>query len=109
MIIKREKALRYVSLAALLITICSLMLCVMRFVEAQQCSTQQPLSGSLRYRVPDANGIIHVTYSFADANLATPERNAILNAISQWNGSTASTRIQFDPAPAGTVSDLEFN
>ncbi|HYX71187.1 MAG TPA: M57 family metalloprotease, partial [Nitrososphaera sp.] len=108
MILKHKKTLRHASLAALVVVICSLILCVIQFAGAQQCSTDQQLSGALRTRAPDANGIIHVTYSFADANLATPERNAILNAISQWNGGSASTKVQFDLAPAGTSSDLEF-
>ncbi len=85
-----------------------LFLAVVSLVKAQQCISSSPLAPELRNRPPDANGIIHVSYSFNDPNISQASKDAILNALGQWNGVSNSTHVVFDQAAPGAFPDLEF-
>src|SRR6266403_181202 len=80
------------------------------FLRAQQCAnrTQFPLAPALKNKTPDANGIIHITYSFADSNIPANSQVAIGLAIGQWNNFSSSTKVRFDLAPSGSAGDLQF-
>ena len=68
--------------AALLAVLCGLWFGLF-YGQAQQCDPTAVLSPALRNRPQDTNGIIHVTYSFADPNITAQERAAIENALTQ--------------------------
>jgi hypothetical protein len=68
---------------------------------AQECDVTRNLPSELRNRQPDAFGVVHVTYSFADSNITEQEKNAILNALAQWNSGKDTTGVQFDQAGGG--------
>lgn len=105
---------QYTSIRSLLLLAAMfLSLCVgaITFLRAQQCAnrSQFPLASALKNRAPDADGIIHVTYSFTDPNIPLSSQTAINIAIGQWNGFSSSTKVKFDPAPAGSTGDLVFS
>ena len=97
----------------LLLTTMVVSLCAgtITFLRAQQCAnrTQFPLSSALKNKTPDANGIIHITYSFSDSNIPASSQIAIGLALGQWNGFSSSTKVKFDLAPSGTAGDLVFS
>jgi hypothetical protein len=78
------------------------------FVSAQQCLPSSDISPELKNKQPDSNGIIHVTYSFNDPNISVAEKNAILNAIGQWNGVSSTTHVMFEVAQAPASGNIEF-
>ena len=80
-------------------------------LRAQQCAnrTDFPLASALKDKTPDANGIIHITYSFTDSNIPANSQVAIGLAIGQWNNFSSSTKVKFDLAPSGTAGDLKFS
>ena len=82
------------------VVVLGLCLGTITFLRAQQCSnrTQFPLATELKNRTPDANGIIHVTYSFSDTNIPASSKAAIYVAIAQWNDYTSSSKVKFDEA-----------
>jgi len=49
-----------------------------------------------------------VTYSFNDPNTSTADKNAILNAIGQWNGVSSTTKVTFDAAQPPDSGTIEF-
>jgi len=97
----------------LLLTGTVLGLCIgtITFIRAQQCAnrTQFPLADVLKQGTPDADGIIHVTYSFADPNISGNAKLAISMAISQWNSVSSSTKVKFEEAASGSAGDLVFS
>jgi hypothetical protein len=80
----------------------------------QTCIPTSELAGfRIGTKVPDSNGVIHVTYAFVDATGApTTPPQAILasvnKAVQQWNGFTSSTQVVFEPAPPNTSANIEF-
>lgn len=80
-------------------------------LKAQQCANraQYPLSSALKNKTPDANGIIHITYSFTDSNIPLNSQTAISIAIGQWNSLSSSTKVKFELAPSGSAGDLQFS
>ena len=95
-------------LSAIVLSLCA---GTITFLRAQQCAnrTQAPLAPALKDRTPDANGIIHITYSFTDSHIPLNSQAAISIAIGQWNGFTSSTKVKFELAPEGTAGDLQFS
>lgn len=97
----------------LLLSVIVLSLCAgtITFLRAQQCAdrAQFPLASVLKDRAPDANGIIHVTYSFTDSNIPLNSQTAISMAIGQWNSFSSSTKVKFELAPSGSAGDLQFS
>ena len=82
---------------------------VASWVSAQQCNSSNfPIPSELRNRAADANGIIHVTYSFADSNISGEEKAAIQTAIAEWNNLSSSTKVKFDEAGTGASPDFDF-
>ena len=78
-------------------------------ITGQQCIPASDISDILRIRTPNpADGKIHITYSFSEANISNTSKSAIENAFGQWNSKSGSTGVVFDPAPAGSSGDLEF-
>ena len=81
---------------------------------AQQCMPSADLNAlRIGTKVPDSNGVIHVTYAFVDSagNPATPPTavgTAVTKAVNQWNGVTSTTHVVFEPAPAGTSATIQF-
>jgi hypothetical protein len=59
------------------------------------------------------DGIVHLAYSFVDTSgtVVAPDANtstAFGNAIAAWNASSATTGVQFSPAPPGQQADLQI-
>jgi hypothetical protein len=80
-------------------------------LRAQQCANRSnfPLADVLKTRAPDTNGIIHVTYSFANSNITNADKLAFSIAIGQWNGVASSTKVTFEEASGGSAGDLVFS
>jgi len=74
-------------------------------IRAVQCLPAAQIAGILKVRAPEQDGKIHIKYSFFDANIDTESKNAIVNAINQWNSKSASTGVVLEE---GSSSDLEF-
>src|SRR5258708_1245147 len=100
-------------ISLLLLSAIGLSLCAgtITFLRAQQCANraQFPLASALKNRTRDASGVVHITYGFSDPNISANAKAAILMAIGQWNSFTTSTKVKFELAPNGSVSDLEFH
>ena len=64
-------------LAAMVLSICGFG--AITFLRAQQCAdrTQFPLAPALKDKTPDADGIIHITYSFTDSHIPLNSQAAI--------------------------------
>lgn len=62
-------------------------------VTAQNCQSASDIASELKNRAPAADGKIHVTYSFNDSNISQASKNAILNAIGQWNNQSGTTKV----------------
>jgi hypothetical protein len=94
-------------LSAIVLSLCA---GTITFLRAQQCAdrTLAPLAPALKNRTPDADGIIHITYSFTDSNIPLSSQTAISIAIGQWNSFSSSTKVKFELAPAGSPGDLQF-
>ncbi len=56
--------------AALLAILCGLSVGLF-YGQAPQCDPTAVLSPALRNRTPDANGVIHIIYGFAESNTTT--------------------------------------
>jgi hypothetical protein len=99
------------SLLLLFAMVLSLCAGTITFLRAQQCAnrTQFPLASALKDKIPDANGIIHITYSFTDSNIPLTSQTAINMAIGQWNSFSSSTKVKFEEAPTGSAGDLQFS
>ena len=99
------------SLAFLTIAVLSICFGTITFLRAQQCAnrTQYPLADALKNRAPDANGVIHITYSFSDPNISLNDKTAFALAIGQWNGVTSTTKVKLDEASSGSAGDLVFS
>jgi hypothetical protein len=85
-----------------------LFLILTSFVSAQQCLNSSNISPELKTKQPDANGIIHVTYSFNDPNISAAEKKAILNAIGQWNAFSGTTHVTFEPVQGTDSANIDF-
>lgn len=72
------------------------------------CIPDEDFASALKNRAPAADGKIHVTYSFNNPNITQTSKDAILNAIAQWNGKSDKTGVVIDLAASGTIADLEF-
>lgn len=77
-------------------------------IRAVDCEPSSDITSELKNRQPAADGKIHVTYSFNDPNISDASKNAILNAIGQWNAESNSTRVVFELAAPNAAIDLEF-
>lgn len=89
-------------------TMIGVLLVLSSFASGQQCLNSADISSELKNKQPDANGIIHVSYSFNDPNISAVDKNAILNAIGQWNAVSSTTRVTFDPAQPPASGNIEF-
>jgi hypothetical protein len=80
-------------------------------VNAQQCLSSSDVSPELKNKEADENGIIHVTYSFNDPSISTADRNAIVNAIGQWNGVSSTTHVTLElatpPASGNIIAEFD--
>jgi hypothetical protein len=97
-------------LLSVLLVICCVPVGMISWISAQQCNdlTIHPLASELINRTPDADGIIHVTYSFADPSISAEEKASIQTAITEWNNFSSSTRVRFDETPPGASADFDF-
>ena len=77
-------------------------------ISALDCIPSEDFSWALQNREPENDGKIHVTFSFNDPNISQQSKDAILNAIAQWNSQSNTTGVFIEPAGQGQSGDLEF-
>ncbi len=77
-------------------------------IRAVVCVEDADISPELKSRPVGVDGKIHVKYSFFDSNISTDSKNAILNAIAQWNDKSGATGVVFELAGPQDNVDLEF-
>ncbi len=75
-------------------------------VQAQQC-----IGDLSTFRIGtkglSADGKIHITYGFANAS-SNAVKDAAAAAFAQWNGMSSTTKVVFEPVPAGGSPDIQF-
>jgi hypothetical protein len=83
-------------------------LTIVMSIRALDCVPATDIAAELKNRPAGADGKIHVTYSLNDPNISQTSKDAIVNAIAQWNNQSGSTKVVLEPAAAGSAGDLEF-
>jgi len=84
------------------------LLIVPSVVAQYYCEPASSIDNVLKDRQPASDGKIHVTFSFNDPNISQTSKNAILNALNQWNGQGSTSGFVFEAAAAGVTGDVEF-
>lgn len=76
---------------------------------AQQCKPAD-LMARFANEPRDANGNIHISVNYAAGGVVPDPtiRQAMEAAIAEWNTFSSTTKVIFDPAPAGQTGDLQF-